>query len=478
MSAPSLSPTTPGPGFTGALKTFRAAADSVPAYAEFLRGHDVDPAAVRTLDDYETLPPMTKPGYLHRYPLHMLLWHGDAGRAGTWSCSSGSTGRPSYWPRDETSQSDAITLYDRVFRPAFRTHERSTLLVVGFAMGNWIGGTYTYAAAQALRCHGHRISTVTPGIEPETILHDIATLGPYYDQVVLAGYPPLVKDVLDQAPDEVLRQELRILLAGEAVTEQWRDHILERIGKPGRAAEVCVVYGTADAGVMGCETETTIAVRRAAGADRALAEALFGGDRVLPTFVEYDPHRRFTEIDTEGRFLFTVDTTLPLIRYRNNDVGAILSAAELTDVLRAHGHRLPVATSTGSCGFLALHRRTNVAASFYAVKIYPDNIRPALEDPALSRCLSGKFVLSTETGEHLDPILHLRVELRAGACPSSGFPAVLRRAVVGSLLGTNIEYRRLHRTLGAAAEPVVTVHRFGSNEFPLGVKHRWTGARA
>uniref|UniRef100_UPI0024541076 hypothetical protein n=1 Tax=Nocardia abscessus TaxID=120957 RepID=UPI0024541076 len=47
----------------------------------------------------------------------------------------------------------------------------------------------------------------------ETILANIAELGTRYDQVVIAGYPPFVKDVLDHAPEEVLRQDLRVLLA-------------------------------------------------------------------------------------------------------------------------------------------------------------------------------------------------------------------------------------------------------------------------
>ncbi|MEU1994981.1 phenylacetate--CoA ligase family protein [Nocardia gamkensis] len=479
MSAPSLSlPTRPRPGFGRALDTFRRAAIHVPAYADFLARRGIEPANIRTADDFAALPPMTKAEYLRHYPLRMLLWHGDVASAGTWSCSSGSTGRPSYWPRDLVAQEEAIELYSRVFRDSFQTRQRSTLLVVGFAMGNWIGGTYTYAAATAMRQRGHRISTIAPGIEPETILADIAELGPHYDQVVLAGYPPFVKDVLDRAPAEVLRQNLRILLAGEAITEEWRDYVLDRIGKPGQPGEIRVVYGTADAGIMGCETPTSVAVRRAAGADPALGEALFGEAHPQPTFVEYDAEYRYTEVDAEGRFLFSADTAIPLLRYRINDVGRIFSAAELAAVLDAHGHRLPVRTSTDSCGFLALRRRTDVVASFYALEIYPENIRAALEDPDVGPTVTGKFVLVTDTDARFEQTLRLRVELRDGVCPTGGFTALLERKVVDALLRTNSEYRRLHRALGSAAEPRISLHRHGSAGFETGVKHRWTGARS
>ncbi|MGY1980691.1 phenylacetate--CoA ligase family protein [Nocardia gipuzkoensis] len=478
MSAPLLLPVDTTPGFDRALDVFHRAAHHVPAYREFLARHGIDPANVRMAAEFAAVPPMTKGNYLRHYPLETLLWHGDVTQAGTWSCSSGSSGRPTYWPRDLVAHEEAIELYSRMFRAHFQTHRRSTLLVICFAMGNWIGGTYTYTAALALRGRGHKLSVITPGIELETILANIAELGPRYDQVVIAGYPPFVKDVLDHAPEEVLRQDLRVLLAGEAITEQWRDYVLERIGKAGRPDDICVVYGTADAGIMGCETGTTIAVRRAAQRDPALREALFGAGHHQPTFVEYDADLRYTEVDSEGRFLFSADTAIPLVRYRVNDVGEVISAARLADTLREHGHRLPVVTSTDSCGFLALHRRTDVAASFYALEIYPENIRAALEDPVAARTVSGKFVLAVEHDDRFEQTLHLRVELREGACPAGGFGPMLQGTVTEALRRTNDEYRRLHATLGAAAEPVISLHRFGSAGFEAGIKHRWTQVRA
>jgi phenylacetate-CoA ligase len=475
MSA-SLLPADPcaRPGFGRALATFHRVARHVPAYADFLAGHGVEVESVRTVDDFAAVPAVTKANYLQRYPLDMLLWHGDVGQAGTWSTSSGSSGRPTYWPRDLVSLEEATELYARVFRHSFHSHRRSTLLVIGFAMGDWIGGTYTYAAALGLRRRGHKLSVVTPGLDVETILGDIAELGPYYDQVVLAGYPPFVKDVLDRASDIVLRQDLRILLAGENHSEQWRDYVLERIGKPGQAGETCLIYGTADAGIMGHETRTSIAVRRLARDDQRLNRALFGEGAAQPTFVEYDADYRFTEVDGDGRFLFTVDTAIPLVRYRINDQGTVLSAADLADLLRAHDHRAPIFTSTESCGFLALHRRTDIAANFYALKIYPENIRTAMEDQALAGVVSGKFVLSTDTDERFEQSLRLRVELRAGARIDDTLIARLHRLVVEALNRTNREYRRLHEALGPLAEPVISLHQFGTGGFGPGAKHQWT----
>ncbi|MCC3313688.1 phenylacetate--CoA ligase family protein [Nocardia africana] len=473
MSTSLLAPPEPVPGFGRALETFRRAARQVPAYADFLARHGVDPAAVTTAEHFAALPPVTKENYLHHYPLPMLLWRGDASRAGTWSCSSGSTGRPTYWPRDAVSQRQAVELYGRILRESFQAHRRKTLLVVGFAMGNWIGGTYTYSAALALRRRGFPVSVIAPGIEADTILDNIAALGPQYEQVVLAGYPPFVKDVLDRADDRVLGQNLGLLLAGESISEQWRDYVLERLGRPGRTRSTCLIYGTADAGIMGHETRTTIAARRAARSDARLNAELFGVDDAGPTFVEYDCDYRFTEVDAQDRFLFTVDTAIPLVRYRINDVGRVLTPARLAEVLQRSGYRLPVVTSTASCGFLALNRRADIAATFYAVKIFPDNIRAALEDPAFAATVTGKFVLATETDNRFAQTLMLRVELQPGARCGDGMVRRLRERVVAALVRTNHEYARLHQSLGAAAEPTVSLHEFGSAGFGAGIKHQW-----
>jgi phenylacetate-CoA ligase len=405
----------------------------------------------------------------------MLARHGDIAEAGTWSTSSGSSGKPAYWPRGSLSLEQSIDLYDKIFRQSFQFHERSTLAVIGFAMGNWIGGTYTFTGIQHLRALGHRLSVIAPGIDVAAILSNIADLGPYYEQVVLVGYPPFVKDVLDQAPSSVVAMDLRILMAGENISEGWRDYILKRIGKETRADHTCLIYGTADAGIMGHETPTTITIRRLARNDHRLNSALFGGHEVQPTFVEYQPDFRFTETDPDGCLLFTIDNAFPLIRYRINDRGRLVTASELARLLGQCGHECTVRTSTKDAGLIALGHRTDIAATFYSLKIFPESVRAAFEDTAISGTVSGKFHLITQEDEAYGQTLRLRVELRADAAADEGLAPRLVELVVASLLRTNGEYRHLHQALGRRAEPVISLHHFGTGGFAHGIKQRWTG---
>src|SRR5512141_2061106 len=85
--------------FPAALAVFHDAAARVPAYGALLAEHGVDPAAVRTRDDFARLPRMTKDGYVRRHPLAARCRGGDLGTCDFVALSSGSTGEPTPWPR-------------------------------------------------------------------------------------------------------------------------------------------------------------------------------------------------------------------------------------------------------------------------------------------------------------------------------------------------------------------------------------------
>ena len=125
---------------------------------------------------------------------------------------------------------------------------------------------------------------------------------------------------------------------------------------------------------MGYETPITIAARRLARDDHRLNVTLFGGHEVQPTFVEYQPDFRFTETDPEGYLLFTVDNTFPLIRYRINDRGHVVTAAELENLLGRDGTNHGADLGAGAA-FIALGQRTDIAATFYSLKIFPESVR-------------------------------------------------------------------------------------------------------
>ncbi|WP_246007725.1 hypothetical protein [Gordonia oryzae] len=249
----------------------------VPAYADFLRHNGIDPGERIDADAFTRLPAMTKTGYITRYPQPTRYWDGQITEAEVWSSTSGSSsGIPTQFGRGALALAQSASMYDRIFTGSFNSQLRTTLLINCFAMGTWIGGTYTMAGVGELNDRGHRISVATPGIDVDVAIATLAELGPFYDHVVLAGYPPLIKDLLDNTPANLLAMDIKLLLAGEAITEKWRDHVLDLLHRHSEPGRICLKYGTADAGLMGYETPTSIAVRRAALDDTALSDQVFG----------------------------------------------------------------------------------------------------------------------------------------------------------------------------------------------------------
>ena len=465
--------TDPASGAAGAMAVYSTAVARIPAYQEFLREQGFDPETVRALEDFARIPVMTKKNYIGAYALNLRMINGDINGAQIISSSSGSSGEPTFYARGPLSIAESVELHRRILA-GFNLGGGNTLIVVALAMGNWIGGTYTTEAAEKLSELGHRVVVVAPGVDKQSVLETVKTLGPMFHNVVLVGYPPFLVDVVDEADDEILAQNIKLILAGEAIGEDRRDSLLSALGKPGCVEDICVVYGTADAGMIGHETPSSIAIKRLALSHPALDEALFGGDAETSTFVEYDPNIRFIETEEDGHLLFTVESS-NLLRYRINDVGAVWDGDEVRRIMAENGYQLEVATSTAGAGFVVLKRRSDVAVSFYAINIYPEPIRASLADPLLRGVLTGRFKIGRVPGAGMgSDTLGLDVEMRERIDPSTGldedFAQTVKEIVSDGLIRSNSEYRELLRQEGERVEPRITLHSFGSLPSRIGIR--------
>jgi phenylacetate-CoA ligase len=155
-------------------------------------------------------------------------------------------------------------------------------------------------------------------------------LGAHFDQVVLAGYPPFLKEVVDSGIAQGVdwrRYRVKLILAGEIFSEEWCGLVGERLGADDICYQSSSLYGTADGGVLGNETPVSIAIRRFFAAHPEATRAVFGESR-LPTLVQYDPLSRFFETD-QGTLVVSGDSGVPLIRYHIADQGGIYNYDEM-----------------------------------------------------------------------------------------------------------------------------------------------------
>ena len=335
LAAGPASPTDPR---QQAVELFHRVAVSVPAYRAFLREHGVDPGEVRTFSDFERLPLMTKENYHRRYPLPDRCRHGRLDDCDMIAVSSGSTGQPTFWPRSVTDELAVAARFEQVFAGSFAAAERTTLAVVCFPLGTWVGGLYTLACARHLAAKGYPITVVAPGNNKAEILRVIPELAVHCDQTVLLGYPPFIKDVIDTGTAAGLdwtRYAIRLVLAGEVFSEEWRDLVGRRAGMSSPCYDSASLYGTADAGVLGTETPLSICIRRFLATRPQAAQDLFGEAR-LPTLVQYDPGSRFFETH-DGTLLFSADSGVPLVRYHIADEGGLIGYQDMLAFCGRHG---------------------------------------------------------------------------------------------------------------------------------------------
>src|SRR3989344_2161990 len=120
-------------GFSEAIALFQETATRVPAYSAFLKDRAIVPAAIRSPEDFLTVPTMEKATYLRAYPFFDLF--PDRKIPPAVSASSGSSGKPFYWPRGDEQEESGGKLHERIFRDIFGiAKDEPPLVIVCFSM--------------------------------------------------------------------------------------------------------------------------------------------------------------------------------------------------------------------------------------------------------------------------------------------------------------------------------------------------------
>lgn len=463
-----------------AMKLFKDTVACVPAYRQFLKEQSIDPEHIARFDDFQSLPLMDKARYMQKYPLPARCKDGQITACDRLAVSSGSTGVSTFWPRAMVDELDIALRFEQVFRHSFRAHEHKTLAVVCFPLGNWVGGVFTTSCCWHLAQKGYPMTVATPGNNPDEILRVVRELGPFFQQTVLLGYPPFVKDVVDTGTAQGLDWRLyniKFVFAGEVFSEEWRTLMLERVGSVSPCRDSASLYGTADGGVLGNETPLSIAIRRFLADRPDAARELFGESR-LPTLVQYDPVSRFFELVNGDTLAVTGDNGVPLIRYHIADRGGIMSHRDMMAFLKTRG--LDSLEAFGYDGknefplpFVWVFGRADFTVSFYGANVYPENVVVGLEQPGLAAWLTGKFVMEVRGDAEGSEFLHVAVEMLPAVTADTEMQDVIAESIKKQLQRLNSEFANY--VPATKQIPQVELLPFGDSEyFPVGVKHRYT----
>lgn len=450
-------------GAENALDLFRLAARDVPAYRHFLQSHGVDSTKIDRAALLSTVPVTNKKNYIEQYPLSERCWGGDVAVSHAIAASSGSTGTPLFWPRCIDQEFDGALIHERIFRDVFDVHMvKSTLFVNAFALGNWIAGMYTQHCVHLLQLRGLRICLASPGFSEDETLNVLRNFAPQFEQTIVAGHPPVLRMLLHAAKDRqwpIQQWNLRFLGAGEGVSESFRDSVLGLAGAVDPLRSFINIYGSADAGLMGFETPLSIACTRLLEQRPCLGQDLLSCSRPACVY-QFDPRVKYLEVQKDS-IVVSADAAMPLLRYDILDQGELLNwdaisamgGTQLSSIMSAHR----VSSAQWELPLVAIYGRRDIAVSLYAINLYPENFKRALEEQSLSTELTGRFAARKELLENHRDQLVLDVELRPGVVASGQLAQRIAAIVVSALKAVNGEYRRAYENLGVLLNPVVVL---------------------
>lgn len=465
------------------LGLFHRAAREVPAYNDFLKKNRVQPAKIKTWADFEGVPPVTKSNYLRAYPLEMLTRGGSLKKPIVFTSTSGSTGKPFYFPRERALDWESSIIHEFFLRNGLRGHEGPTLVVVGFGMGAWIGGLITYKAFDLANERGANVSIITPGINKDELFNALRDLAPHYRQTILTGYPPFLKDIVDEAPSHGInlkKLNLRILTAAESYSETFRDYIAKKAGIKNLCLDTLNVYGTADIGTMAYETPTAILMRQLALKNKKAFNTIFSEIERTPTLAQYNPF--FITFEAPGGdILLTGDNTIPLVRYAIGDRGGVLRYPDIVDALASEGinfkkeaRRAGILKAVTELPFVYVYERSDLSTKLYGAIIFPEPIKEALQTRRLSPLVTGKFTMATRFDWDQNQFLEVNIEMKPGVRASARLKQLSTKAIVDRLIARSGEYHNNYNAVPHKVTPRVKLWPYGYKKyFVSGGKQKW-----
>ncbi len=473
-------------GETMVLSLFHAMAKRVPAYADFLKKHKIFPSRIKTLKDFENVPLLDKEKYIKNYPLQDLCWDGKfSSRRYVIAATSGSTGESTYFPRGEDQDWQYAFIAELYLRTNFQIHRKSTLYVNGFALGVWIGGLFTYQALALLAKRGnYRLSVVNPGLNKIEIIKAIRNLGRYFDQVILGGYPPFVKDVLDEGSMTGVkwaRYNLKFVFSAEGFSEKFRDYIAKKAGLRDIYRDTLNHYGTVDLGTMSYETPVSILVRRLALGSPKISQTVFPDIHRLPTLTQFLPELFYFE-ENKGNLICSAVSGIPLVRYDLKDRGGVFTFNELVsslgnqDVdLRKEIRKAGIADSIWKLPFVYVYERSDFVVSLYGANIYPEHIREVFLKKELAKFVTGKFTMEVKFGRLHDSFLLVNSELKRNVKATKKVSTLIQEAIIKVLLKRNSEFQNNYTLLPKRNTPKIKLFSYESEPyFKPGGKQKWS----
>ena len=464
------------------LELFYEASKKVPAYKKFLKQNQINSKKITTFEDFQNVPPMSKNNYLRQYPLFELCLNGTLKKPLVFTSTSGSTGEPFYFPRGEALDSQ-YSEYCKMFFNYSTNSKKTTLVIVAFGMGVWIGGLITYEAFKHMEESGTPLSIITPGVNKKEIFDAMKNIAPQFDRIILCGYPPFIKDVIDCGKDHGVNwknHDIKLLFAAESFSEKFRDYLGKKIGLQNIYRDTMNIYGSADLGGMAKESPMTILIRRLALKNKNLYKKLFIDASRLPTLAEYNPY--YINFESYNKsILVSGMNSLPLIRYEIGDNGGVMSYEDVASIFKSFGidlykeaKKIGIEKTITGWPMVYVYERTDFSTKLYGAIIYPEYVKIGLEHPDLEDILTGKFTMFTKYDRKQNEYLEINLELKPGKEISGELSESIKDIISSSLKLKSAEHKNNADNMKEKVDPRLVFWEHNHPQyFQPTIKQKW-----
>lgn len=474
-----------GRGQEMALDLFHQMSRRVPAYKDFLKNHALNHRTIKTIHDTKNIPPVSKQNYLQEYSRNEVCWDGRFKNSQPWTIAStsGSTGEPFYFPRHSIQDEQYALTAELFLRTNFEIHKKSTLFIVAFPLGVWIGGLFTYEALSRVASRGYRLNIITPGINKLEVIEAVKNIGKDFDQVIIGSYAPFLKDIIDDGISYGIKWKdynLGFVFAAEGFSERFRDYVAKKTKLKNIYRDTLNIYGTVDLGTMAHETPLSILMRRTALRKRALYRRMFGQTTRLPTLAQYLPELFYFE-EHHGNLYCSARSGIPLVRYDLKDHGGVFTLDQARQMFRdcrldldKEARKAGIEKTIWNLPFVYVYERSDFSVSFFAFQVYPESIRKALQSKAIEDMITGKFTMEVNYDDQGQQQLTINVELKDHVKESGRLRDQVQLLIVEKLLDENSEYRKTHEEYGRRVYPKIIFWPYEDvTYFRPGTKQKW-----
>jgi len=397
--------------------------DEVEAYRKFLNIYGLTDI---TKLPFEELPFTDKQNYYSRWPYISLVPPSHWPSIYFMFRSSGSSGRPLYWPQLKIQYGEFDRHFEHDLIRLFQIENKPTLAIVGLALGSWIGGDlFSWALKNIALRSTYPLTVFSCGNQHEEILEIITKAHKTFKQILIFFCPSAIGHLffLAQQSKIVLPySKLRFITIGEPFSETLRQNLNRKCHVVLPETALASGYGTADTGAIGMESLRSIGLRVLLHNSKALREAL-GISETVPNL--YHIYARDAYLETvEKELIITRWQGIPLIRYNLHDKSEILRWRAINNVIKDikfdneyRPLQALVVNNPNLPDLLAIYGRSDQTVFLCGTNISEMMLSESMQDEELLRMSSGNFyvIISEERGRQR---LHWHIELNYGKKPS------------------------------------------------------------